>query len=159
MRFEAKNQDHKRAAKMGNFMNVPKTVATFWAERSAHRARMNMKKRKRDEPTMSPAGVLSYQGMDLARNVWILFESDDCSLRLATIHKISWTQKYGHILYVTAFDPAAILQADGEGGEYAESSSLDCESGEELRVVLSGIGATVVVPVKYGGKVWFIEQP
>lgn len=39
MRFEAKNQEFKKAALMGNFRNVPKTIVSFWAARSGERLR------------------------------------------------------------------------------------------------------------------------
>jgi hypothetical protein len=39
MRFEAKNKEHKRAAKMGNYRDTPAQVAKFWADKSAFRLR------------------------------------------------------------------------------------------------------------------------
>ena len=43
MRFEAKNQEHKRAAKTGNWRDTPGTIAHFWVDRSAFRLRMGDK--------------------------------------------------------------------------------------------------------------------
>jgi hypothetical protein len=35
MRFEAKNYEHKKAAKLGNWLEIPRQIAKFWARRTA----------------------------------------------------------------------------------------------------------------------------
>ena len=35
MRFEAKNYEHKKAAKLGNWLDIPRQIANFWVRRTA----------------------------------------------------------------------------------------------------------------------------
>ena len=51
MRFEAKNQEHKAAAKTGNYRDVPKTVSHFWVERSMTLLRKQAATQSRRSPT------------------------------------------------------------------------------------------------------------
>ena len=50
MRFEAKNQEHKAAAKMGNYRDVPETVSNWWAYRSHLRLLRKRSATAIDEP-------------------------------------------------------------------------------------------------------------
>ena len=125
MRFEAKNQDHKRAAKMSNFHNTPSTVATFWAQRSAHRL---MKKRKRtasDRKVVLDAGSVHYAGSHLIAGTWILFRRPAGPTMLGKVRFATRSStEQGVLLHIYEFDPQDVMQEDGEGGEYAELSSV-----------------------------------
>jgi hypothetical protein len=83
MRFEAKNQEHKRSAKLGDFKGVSKTVSEFWAMRSGLRL---LGKRKRGSPELdaNTDGTVTHNGMELSRGTWILLQ-DGASQIIARI--------------------------------------------------------------------------
>jgi hypothetical protein len=55
MRFEAKNKEHKKAAKMGNYRDVANQIASFWVQKSAYR--LKYFRRGRTKSTSSSADI------------------------------------------------------------------------------------------------------
>ena len=96
MRFEAKNQEHKRSAKLGDFKCVSKTVSEFWAMRSGLRL---LGKRKRGSPELDAnTGTVTHNGMELSRGTWILLQ-DGASQIIARIDSF----RAIHILYMIPY--------------------------------------------------------
>ena len=158
MRFEAKNQDHKRAAKMGNFKNTPFTVSEFWAQRSAHR--LLLKKRKRSEETTIEKHGLRHQGVDLVRGAWLLVSRNSCPTKLAKVRAVGYDESVGFHLQVTAFD-TAVLHTDETGGTSAMMAELDESVGECFVVPLDeGTSLTLLIPIIHShDRIHFVERP
>jgi hypothetical protein len=154
MRFEAKNQEHKCAAKTGNFKNTPGTVATFWAERSAFRL---SKKRKRTEEVSN--GALRYEGIELHAGMWVrIHRSGPYKERLAQISSVVYAENgTPQGLHVEAWDIASILRDDGEGGLCVPEIAL--AHGESAVVLLKSVRLAELLPVRHQGCVRFVDQP
>ena len=156
MRFEAKNQDHKRAAKMSNFINVPKTVAEFWAVRSARRLG---KKRKRTDEIVPERTRIHYCGLFLDTGTWILVKPvGPFPLKLAVIDSIVVDSNGEYTLSVTGCNVNDALSDDGQGGLCAAYDFMD-SIGEPQSLLLKDIEITELVAVEQDEKVWFVEQP
>ena len=158
MRFQAKNQDHKRAAKMGNFKNTPFTVSQFWAHRSAHR--LLLKKRKRGEETKIEKNGLRHQGADLVRGAWLLISRNSCPIKLAKVSAVGFKESIGFHLQVTTFD-TAVLHTDETGGTSAMTEDLDESAAECFVVPLDeGTTLTLLIPIThYDDRIHFVERP
>ena len=157
MRFEAKNQDHKRAANTGNFKNTPGTVAKFWAERSAHRL---TKKRKRTFIATESKGTVCLDGMELTAGMWVVFKRPGpVKEKLAKIQSIAYGED-GAIIGVNAesFDFDSVLEDDSDGGMCAEAEALE-NGGQSIVIPLESGCINVLLAVKHEGLVWFVEQP
>jgi hypothetical protein len=102
MRFEAKNKEHKKAAKMGNSRQVPLQIAGFWVQKSAFRLKFRFQGKKStssthdigseildsslslehklyaDAPGSMPGALLTWMhrtnflGQDLSAGTWVL---------------------------------------------------------------------------------------
>ena len=154
MRFEAKNQDHKKAANTGNFKNVAQTVATFWAERSAHRLN-----KKRARTATEQTGTFCLDGMELTVGTWVLFKRPEpAKAILAKIHSIAYCED-GTVrgLNVESFDLDSVLRDDGEGGMCAEVEAL--ENGQHIVIPLVPGCMSELLAVMHDSHVWFVEQP
>ena len=64
MRFEAKNQEFKKAAKMSNFCNIPKSVADHWEGRSACILRKRLRAGHNSVQFVAPSRVQSVTACD-----------------------------------------------------------------------------------------------
>ena len=67
----------------------------------------------------------------------------------------------GVLLHIYEFDPRDVMQEDGEGGEYAELSSV-MVGGRRVSIDLlpdEKVSITVLLPVEHSGRMWFVEQP
>ena len=150
MRFEAKNQDHKKAAKMGNFKNTPMTVSTFHAERSAHRL---SKKRKREDVS------LRHNGVELEPGMWVrVVQYGTYQEKLAKIRSVARAESGKIRISVEAFNLHAVLQNDSEGGMCVEASDL--VGGRKCSVLLDeSICVVALLAVPFEGSVRFVEQP
>ena len=155
MRFEAKNQQHKKAAKMGNFGDVSQTVARWWSyrshlrlirKRSAPTDQVNseeMQKRQRyvRHPHME-AGMWGQIERGRARYIACVVEQCDTYI---SVH---------------AFKASEILCAPATDDPYVEVASLSAQ------VPLSWVPLTdpriVIVRLlmcMFDGKVRFVGQP
>ena len=68
MRFEAKNQEHKRSAKMGDFKDVARSVSRFWTIRSGLRLLGKRKHVQLDDIT----SCKHHNGLELNAGSWML---------------------------------------------------------------------------------------
>lgn len=156
MRFEAKNQDHKRAAKTSNFFNVPKTIADFWGERSALRLR---RKRKREQTCITGDGI-THCGMHFEMGTWILFCRPGEASKLAQINSIAaQSDQMGQfVMYVTSLPMSEALKLD-DNGEWAAAHNVLEADGVLERVTLEEASFTALVAVEFEGVLRFVEQP
>ena len=157
MRFEAKNQEHKASARHSNFKNTPKTVAKFWAERSAHMLQKKQLKRKRTTEMTAP-GELHHEGMTITSGTWILM-SGGSSPQIAYVREVLAKENGEVALRISAFDAASILwRHDGIPFAYLDSVR---SGGNELVVpsIADVAGITILLPIEYKDKVSFVEQP
>ena len=160
MRFEAKNQEHKAAAKMGNWKNTIKTVATFWAERSAHRLQKKMRRKLPDiQPASDVDTAICYEGMDIDHGTWILFAKGPRPCMIGMVTGIRYSPSKGYLLEVTAHDADDILQNDGAGSECVVKDDLALNFGKKYILRLEQTAITILLPVEQQGKIWFVEQP
>ena len=163
MRFEAKNQEHKKAAKTGNFMNTPKTVATFWAERSAHRLAKRGRKRAHDSAvyggTVVYGGAVYHTGVELVPGMWMLYRRR-CPYKelLAKIDSFAYNE-HGQIcgLNVQVWYLSEVQHDDGDGGLCSKAEAL--VNGQRIMLPLGQGCITPLVTVGHKGCVWFVEQP
>lgn len=159
MRFEAKNQDHKRAAKTGNFKNAPGTVAQFYAARSAHRL---AKKRKHTLFSAEPGqATVKYAGTELTVGMWVIFKRPGPSREiLGQISSVAHSDGTIYGVNIETFDLSSVLHDDSEGGLCAHASDL--VKGEFVSLSLQQLEysqLTTLLPVKHEDSVWFVEQP
>ena len=157
MRFEAKNQDHKHAAKTGNFKNTPRTVATFWAERSAHRL---TKKRKLAVASVEPGGAVRHDGMELAPGTWVLYQrKGPYRPKLARLRSAAYSED-GTVVGFNAqsFDLNEIIRDDNEDGLSVPAEAL-VNGGEHIVIPLESGCISELLAVKHEQHIWFVEQP
>ena len=152
MRFEAKNQDHKRAAKASNFKNVAQSVATFHSDRSSHRL---FKRKRRKAVTRTDSGV-SFCGMLLKPGTWILYRSVHTGVtKLAFIREVT-----DAALHVTSFIPSEVLQDDGHGGQIAPEGFMDSGTADVVTLGDGQYDMTLLLASVYKeGQTSFVEQP
>ena len=156
MRFEAKNQEHKRSAKLGDFKGVSKTVSEFWAMRSGLRL---LGKRKRSSPMqdVNTAGTVTHSGMELSPGTWILLQ-DGASQIIARIDSF---QAIDGIMYakLRSFKVLAIMRRCENDMPYASVESLLSNSGAvQTLLAIHSAAITVLLPIEYKGRVRFVEQ-
>ena len=123
MRFEAKNQQHKRAAKMGRWVDVPGTVARFWAKRSHLRL---LRKRNSSLVTQStPAHMRYIMHPEVDIGTWIrVLRIGNPNYYIAHVVELSTDDG---LLYVRAFNAATIMQEASDGQQYVHPPSLNVE--------------------------------
>ena len=158
MRFEAKNQEHKRAAKMGTFRvgNVPRTISRFWAIRS--HLRLLRKSESASEPPQPGSRFFTHPAVE--KGAWILIQRDGCEDAIAYVAgKQRVSEDGSEQLEVLPFGTSALLQ-QGPDGPFATVAALDVELESEL--VPMDADGIVIVPLQlhvHGGEVRFVEQP
>ena len=125
MRFEAKNQEHKRAAKMGRFRDVPGLVANFWAKRSHLRL---IRKRTAggvcddvEEPMRKAMRYIRHP--EAPDGTWIRVEKVGRPAYIAYVESHSTSDSGVPVLHVFAFDAASILH-EAADGPYALRTEL-----------------------------------
>jgi hypothetical protein len=153
MRFEAKNQEHKRSAKLGDFKCVSKTVSEFWAMRSGLRL---LGKRKRGSPELDAnTGTVTHNGMELSRGTWILLQ-DGASQIIARID--SFRAIHG-VMYanLNSFKVLSIMRRCENDMPYASVKALS-NSGTVRTLAIYSAAITVLLPIEYKGRVRFVEQ-
>jgi hypothetical protein len=145
MRYEAKNQEHKRAAKTGNWRDTPGTIVLFWAERSAFRLRTEMHGPVEPiTPVGEPVGTttladgtcrinlraLLRQGVNLGVGDWLLVTPPGGGPPvLANVFSLyaledSDGEVTGYWMDTHTWSPAAVLRKDNEGMIVAEDSAF-----------------------------------
>ena len=166
MRFEAKNQEHKRAGKMSNFRDVPKTVAFFWERRSGFRL---LKKRKYDEymthaVAVAPYGSVMVDGwLHLSPGTWVSMPlSEQSQPSLSQIRGISWAKDecYLHVRSYPLSYICSISTTGQDGVSYTPTAGL--ESGyQEITVSLPSTATAVkrILASQFGGAVYWVVQP
>ena len=154
MRFEAKNQEHKRAGKLSDYRSVPDVVAKFWAMRSGLRL---LRKRKRTESdTASGAGV-NHNGMHLTTGSWVLA---NCASEQQIVGQITELELVDEIWYatMTAFNTNDVMYNSlGDGVPYAKADELQ-QGGATKKLALHSLALTVVLPIEHKGRIRFVEQ-
>ena len=146
MRFEAKNQEHKRAAKTGNWRDTPGTIAHFWVDRSAFRLRTEA--HRPVEPTTpvgEPVGTTSladgtsrinlgallHHGVNLGVGDWLLVTPPDGAgppvlANVFSLYAIedSNGEVTGYWMDANTWWPAAVLRRDNHGMIVADGSTF-----------------------------------
>jgi len=154
MRFEAKNQEHKRAGKLSNYKTVPDVVAKFWAMRSGLRL---LRKRKRtDTDTASDEGV-NHNGMHLTTRSWVLA---NCANGQQILGQITDLEEVDGIWYarMTTFNTNDVMYASpGDGIPYAKADELQ-QGGSTKKFALHSLALTLVLPIEHRGRIRFVEQ-
>jgi hypothetical protein len=166
MLFEAKNQEHKRAGKMSNFRDVPKTVAFFWERRSGFRL---LKKRKYDEymthaVAVAPYGSVMVDGwLHLSPGTWVSMPlSEQSQTSLSQIRGISWAKDecYLHVRSYPLSYIRSISTTGQDGVSYTPTAGL--ESGyQEITVSLPSTATAIkrILASQFGGAVYWVVQP
>ena len=154
MRFEAKNQEHKRSAKLGDFKGVPKTVSEFWAIRSGLRLLAGKRKRSLAEPE-TDTGTITYNGMELTAGTWILHQDGDSQIisRIQSVYVIEGVP-YAN---VRSYNCMSIMRKRSDDMPYASATTLR-ESGAMRSLAVHSTAMTVLLPIEYKGRVRFVEQ-
>ena len=155
MRFEAKNQEHKRAAKMGRWVDVPKTVSDWWVHRSHLRLI-----RKRSSAALSPVAseeaqkrrrYIRHPNMEVG--MWVQIERQGVRY-IAQV--VSLTP--GEVLTVCAFSSADLRSA--ADGTYMDEATLSVPR-PPTQVSLTDQHIVIVrlLVCRCEGKVRFVAQP
>ena len=146
MRFEAKNQEHKRAAKTGNWRDTPGTIAHFWVDRSAFRLRTEAQRPvEPTTPVGEPVGTTSladgtsrinlgallHHGVNLGVGDWLLVTPPDGAgppvlANVFSLYAIedSNGEVTGYWMDANTWWPAAVLRRDNHGMIVADGSTF-----------------------------------
>ena len=160
MRFEAKNQEHKKAAQMGNFADVSKTVAEFWSRRShlrLHRKRARPQS-DADESEATSKRMRYIRHPEVTAGDWIRVERMGGPLYIAYVVSNGQSSDGLPQLTVRAFRAATILH-DSADGPYADSADLRSECARKVNNAADERLAMVHLLFVYAGKVRFVGQP
>ena len=142
MRYEAKNQEFKKAAKLTNYQNMPKSLAEFHVGRVAHRLRRGDCQAPSGielgsilvcealDPSLSeeheslaeligPVAVdvtwfsaITYAGRTLVPGSWIYISDVEGSSQLAQVQALGSTSEGMAFIYTHTFELEEIFQTD-----------------------------------------------
>jgi len=142
MRFEAKNQEFKKASKLTNYQNMPKSLAEFHVGRVSHRLRTGSSKLSLAvelgdallcedlDPTLSEEheslaelidassvkvtwlNAITYEGHTLVPGSWIQISTDAGFFHLAQVEALGTTSNGMTFIYTHAFDRTIVLHDD-----------------------------------------------
>lgn len=186
MRFEAKNQEHKKAAKMGNWREVPLQIAQFWTRRSSyllkfeppalhsstvlgdeigvevHNPSLCLEHQLLDVPPNTPVTWLhsvTHLGSHLEEGTWLVITSElgAADPYLAQVESV-FSANGACYLHIRKF--TGCIYTGKDGVKYAKECDVQddkCNTKENVR--LDHVRITVLLSSVWGKKRRFVEIP
>ena len=187
MRFEAKNKEHKKAAKMGNYREVPHQIAGFWVQKSAFRLKFPRGRTKsisfsEDEfselldsslssehrlyaaaPESMPGDVLTWMqtvnflGQGLSKGTWVLL----CPKSGDAAPRIALIQSLFRVDLTEYLHVCVVTQPLNTGSDGLRYLKVSDERRNALfeNVRLDMMDVTVLLCSVHNGKRRFVELP
>jgi len=150
------NQEHKRAAKMGRWVDVPGTVARFWAKRSHLRLL-----RKASSVAATPVCKFAVGGWVIVRSMRDCGQSQE---RLAYVRGIRQDASGNWVLRIVAFQSSALLcHPDAHGLDPFCTTAADVRTAAddvsaEISVADPAIQINRLLACEHQGQIRFVEQ-